>query len=276
VASALPFHLPYAISRVVAFAAGSTIILAGGLDSAGSVATVLSVDPSNGSAVVVGRLASPVHDAAGATAGGLPTVFGGGGLAPERGVQRITPGVAELVGTLPAPRADLGAVEFGGAAIIVGGGTTARLERDILSTMDGVTFRVIGTLRYGTRYPAVAVTSDTILVIGGTDGSHDLTVIQAIDPTTGVVHVIGNLPHGLSHAAAFTLDGRVLVAGGRTAGRAQDVIWEIDPKTGAATLVGHLPVGVSDASAVVINGVGYLLGGETDRFEAFVTAIRFD
>jgi N-acetylneuraminic acid mutarotase len=274
VASRLSFDLPVPLSRAVAFADGQSIVVAGGLSSTGSLRSILSIDPTTGHLVQAGQLAAAVHDAASAVAGGRLLVFGGGNLVPVRTVQQIAGPRATVVGQLPRVRADLAAVTVGERSIVLGGGTPAELDRAILATADGATFRTIGSLRLGARYPAVAAVSGRILVLGGTDGAHDLDDIQAVDPVSGSVRLIGRLPHGLSHAAAFVLGGRVLVAGGRTAGQAQDSIWAVDPITGSVTLAGHLPVAISDFAAVVLNGVGYLLGGETDAFQASIVVIR--
>jgi len=274
VATRLAFDLPVPMSRAVAFANGQSIVVAGGLSSNGSLRSILSIDPTTGHLVQAGQLAAAVHDAAATVAGGRLLVFGGGNLVPVGTVQQIAGPRATVVGRLPRPRADLAAVTVGARSIIVGGGTPAELDPAILATADGASFRTIGSLRLGARYPAVAAVSGKLLVVGGTDGTRDLNAIQAVDPVSGSVRLIGRLPEGLSHAAAFVLAGRVLVAGGRSAGRAQDRIWEIDPTTGSVTLVGHLPVAISDFAAVVLDGVGYLLGGETDAFQASILVIR--
>jgi hypothetical protein len=262
------------MSRAVALADGKSIVLAGGLSSSGSLRSILSIDPTTGHLVQAGQLAAAVHDAASAVAGGRLLVFGGGNLAPVRTVQQIAGPRATVVGQLPRPRADLAAVTVGDRSIVVGGGTPAELDRAILTTADGATFRTIGSLLLGARYPAVAAISGRLLVVGGTDGVHDLTAIQAVDPGSGTVRVIGRLPHGLSHAAALVLGGQVFVVGGRTGGLAQDTIWEVDPTTGSVTLAGHLPVAISDVAAVVLAGTGYLLGGETDGFQASIIVVR--
>jgi hypothetical protein len=273
-ASTLGFALPVPVSRSVAFVKCQSIILAGGLSSKGSVRTVLSIDPSTGHEVQAGQLAVAVHDAAGAVSGDRQLVFGGGNVTPVRTVQRLSGATGTVAGTLPKARADLAAVTVGAAAIVIGGGTPAQLDRTILSTSDGASFRSIGLLSVGTRYPAVAVVANLVLVVGGSDGSHDLDVIQALDPLSGTVRVIGRLPHGLSHASAFVLAGRLFVAGGRWGGKAQDAIWEIDLETGTASVRGRLPAAISDSAAVVLDGVAYMLGGETDAFQASIVTIR--
>jgi hypothetical protein len=165
-------------------------------------------------------------------------------------------------------------VGLDGAAIVVGGGTSSRADPAVLSTSDGITFKRFASLLVGVRYPAVAVTGESIVVVGGTDGVDDRTDIQAIDYGTGSVGVIGHLPHGLSHAAALVVAGRLLIAGGRSGGQARDEIWEVNPVSGAVSLAGRLPHAVSDAATVVVDGVGYLIGGEGDSQVGSIVSIR--
>jgi hypothetical protein len=273
VASALAWHLPFAISRAVAFADGASALLAGGLTNSGTTTAIFRISPSEGTVTLVGHLAERVHDSGGALVGGAPMVFGGGNIVAGTTVQSAGTGLGAVVGKLPAARADLSAVDLGGLAFVVGGGTPARLDRAILSTTDGVTFAHAGTLLVGVRYAAVAAVGGTILVVGGTDGTHDLADIQAFDPATGAVRVIGQLPHGLSQAAALVVAGHLLVVGGSSGGRAQDTIWEVDPVTGAVSVAGHLPIAVSDAAAVVVGGVGYLVGGVGGGGDKALTSI---
>jgi hypothetical protein len=269
----LSAKLPTGTSRAVAFDKNGSILLAGGLTASGTVATISLIHVPDGSVQLDGRLASAVHDAGGALLGGTPTIFGGGNLAPEKGVQQLGAG-GGIVGELPRARADLVVVDVGDTAVVVGGGTPARLDPAVLATTDGARFRALAMLPHGVRYPAVAVVGGVIVVVGGTDGVHDRTEIETIDPATGIVSIVGNLRHGLSHATAFVLDGKLLIVGGRSAGVAQDTILAVDPTNGSVGIAGHLPKGVSDAAGAVVDGVAYLIGGENGDFLASVIAIE--
>jgi hypothetical protein len=265
----LPLRLPIAVSRAVAFADSGSALLVGGLTASGTTSAILRLALPGGPVSPAGRLAIPVHDAAGATLAGSPVVLGGGNVAPVAAVQ----GLSGSIGTLPMARADLAAVELDGVLYVVGGGTAARLDTAVLATTDGAHFATSATLLLGVRYPAVASVGGEIIVVGGTDGSHDRRAIQAVDPLTGFVRHVGDLPNGLSHAAALVVDGHLLVAGGRVAGKAERAIWEVDPTSGHVVHVGDLPQPVSDATAVVLDGVGYLIGGERDAEVTDIVAI---
>src|SRR5207248_85723 len=66
----LAVQLPTALSRGVAFAEGTSLLLAGGLTKAGTTAAILRITVPDGPIEVAGRLSVPVHDAGGAELGG--------------------------------------------------------------------------------------------------------------------------------------------------------------------------------------------------------------
>ena len=257
-------ELPSARSRAVALAFGSAILLCGGLASDGTTSgLIVRIDLQTARASVVGAMAAPVHDAGAAVLYGSGFIFGGGASQPSSVAQRVdATAAASLVGELPASRADLASVAVDGELVVVGGGTPARDDDRVLATTDGHTFRLVARLIVGVRYPAVAVASGLVYVIGGRTDAGDSDVIQAIDPRSGVTRIVGHLAHGLSHASAFVVDEALLIAGGRAAGVAQDAVWRIDLARRTASAVGRLPYRVSDMASAVVDGVAYLIGGE--------------
>ena len=275
VATVARFRLPRPLSRSAAVTLGNAVLVCGGLTPTGTTADVMLFDPAGRRVTTIGRLATPVHDAAAAAVGPRAFVFGGGSLVAGSTVQLVDPlGGSRLVGRLPAPRADVAAVTVGGAAIVVGGGTPLRPDPAVLSTADGVHFSRIATLAVAVRYPAVAAVGGKIYVIGGSTPGGDSNAIQVIDPSTRTVAIVGRLPFALSDAAALVIGGRLLVLGGRRAGVPLDTIFVVDPRTGSAREVGHLPYRVADAPVIVVDGVGYLIGGEAATQLASIVAIR--
>lgn len=268
-------RLSTGLSRAVAVVVGTRIFVYGGFTSAGSTTdAILGFDPAAGQLNRLGALAVPVHDAAGVALGGATLIFGGGNAALVSVVQQIdSSATARVVGNLPAARADLSTVSIGNTAVVIGGGAFGLLDRQVLTTQDGVHFRVLATLLLGVRYAAVAETGGLIYVIGGAGAAGDRSEIQRIDPATGKVDLLGRMPQPISHASAMLVDGRLLVLGGRSAGTAQDAIWQLHVDTGTTHLVARLPQPVSDFATAVIDGTGYVIGGETSTQVASIVAI---
>ena len=269
-------RLPAPRSRAVALALGSEILVCGGLTAAGTTTgTIIGLDLGSGRATELGTLAVPVHDAGGTVLGGSGFVIGGGSAAPVATVQEVgATGSTVTSGRLPAVRADLAAVPVDGEIVVVGGGTPARSDGAVLATSDGRSFRLVAQLVVAVRYPAVAVAGGRVYVFGGSTPAGDTAVIQAVDPSTGLVRIAGHLPHGLSHASALAIRGALLIAGGREAGRAQDAVWLFDAASGTVTRVGTLPYAVSDMASVVAGGTGYLIGGEAFGPLASIISVR--
>ena len=265
-AATLPWRLDLGISRAVAYNGSGVIIIAGGLTASGTTGIVRAIDPANGHIRRSGLLRVPVHDAAGAVLSDHLLVFGGGRAVPGPTVQRVVLGATgtngTVVGRLPAARADLAAVVVGDNAFLIGGGAGGASDARIWATRDGAKVRLVGRLRIGVRYAAVAASGTSIFIFGGTSASGDRSEIQRFDPSTGQTRLVGRLPIRLSHASAMVLAGQMFILGGQVGGRASDTIWRFDPQTATATRVGRLPYRVSDAASVVVNDRGYLIGGE--------------
>jgi hypothetical protein len=258
--------LPAGRSRAAAIVEGSTILVCGGLTSAGgTTGSILRIDLETGRVSALGTLAVAVHDAGAAVLGNAGFVFGGGRTVAGQRVQRIdAAGRVTRIGELPAPRADLAAIAVAGEVLIVGGGTPARPDPRILASTDGIHFREVARLIVAVRYPAVAVLDGIVYVAGGSTPSGETGAIQAIDPATGVVRLVGHLPHPIADATALLVGGELVLAGGRDRGRVLDELWLIGSGGRSVSNAGHLPYAVADAAGVTIGGVGYVIGGETN------------
>src|SRR6266536_3013320 len=210
--SAAPWRLPAPLSRAVALPDGNGgALLLGGLDrSQASSDRVLHLDLARGTATPAGRLAAPVHDAAGALLGGTAYVFGGGAQQTVADVQAVVSGGrALLAGRLPAPRSDLAAATVDGRAYLVGGYDGRAPSRAVLETADGRHFRTVAQLPRGVRYPALAAAGEVVYVFGGEPAAGaESRAIQAINLRTGSARMVGQLPQGVAHAAAVRLAAR--------------------------------------------------------------------
>ena len=268
-------RLPAPVSRPVALADGTGVLVAGGLTAAGTTtATVLRIDLTTGRASTVGTLARPVHDAAGAVLGGRPLLFGGGTSTLTSDVQAVAPGAGvRVVGHLPRPRADLVATTSGANAYVLGGYDGSVALATVLRTADGTTFVPFATLSLTVRYPAVAVSDGALWVFGGEHDGTATAVVQRVDLATGATTVAGHLPSPLAHAGAFTLGGSVFIAGGRHGSSATAEVLRFDPTGRRFSAAGSLPGPRSDFGVAVSGETAYLIGGEDPRTLASVVAV---
>lgn len=268
------------------------LVLAGGLTAADTSANgVFRLNVVDGTLTAIATLPVAVHDAAGAVIDGQATVIGGGSTSTFADVQGFPMGggAASVVAQLPQPRSDDSATTTGSTTVVVGGydGTTA--DPSVLTTTNGTTYTVAGTLPVPVRYAAVAALGHNVYVFGGLatsgpDAGQPVRTVQQIDLARGTSSVLSPLPEPLEGASAFTLDGRIFVAGGDTATAGSGpgaltssaTIWAfIAPSTtggsgstGAAAgtssfaAAGTLAEAVSNAGTAVDGAGAWLVGGE--------------
>ena len=272
VVTVAPWHLGVPVSRaVVVPATNGDIWVLGGLHTGDtSTADVWLVDPRTGTIRPASPLQLAVHDAGGASLVGRAYVFAGGSATTVATVQSFANGSSTEIGSLPGPRSDLVGATINGAMYIAGGFDGSQLPTSILSTVDGVHFRSVGTLVQPVRYPAAAVLGAKLWLVGGELSTTEGTLagpqtadIQVFDPSTGTTTLVGHLPHAIGHAMAVALGGSLYVFGGRVGSALSPDIWKIDPKTGHATDIGRFAFPRSDAGVVVVGAIAYLIGGES-------------
>lgn len=259
------YSLPAPVQREVAVTDGSTVYLAGGLDSSdASVGGVFSLDPRTGEVTSLGATANAFHDAAGAMIGGKLVIFGGGSSAGTDTVQAFDPvtEIASVIGHLPVALSDMSAAVVGRTVYLVGGydGNTPRAE--IYATTDGRTFRTIAALPHGLRYAAVTAVGATVVIAGGQTATGQSDDVFALETVTGSLSRLGRLNAPVSEASGFTLGSTAYVAGGRdAAGLAVATVTAIDPSSGAIVPAGRLPRPLADAPAVAVADGALMIGG---------------
>ena len=275
---AVHWHLPVPVSRGAVVPVGHGGVLAGGL-LAGDVSTTHAyrVDPAAGTVTPIARLAVAAHDVAGATTGGAPTLFGGGGATELSVVQRLGRGSHwHVVGHLPGARSDLSAAQDGASVLLIGGYDGVTSPPALLRTSDGHRFRPVGRLPHGLRYAAVAIRNGTAWVLGGEQNDVELRSVYAIDLSTGAVRRAGRLPIATGHAAAVWVGHRILLLGGRRSPQNPTAaMWWFDPARHHWSRAGRLPYPVADAPALTVGSSTYLLGGETPSFTTRVARVSW-
>ena len=262
----IPYTLPAPVQREVAVAHGGAVLLAGGLDAAGSSTDgVFRMNPVTGALSSLGTVPQAFHDAAGAVLGGSLYVFGGGAAQSSDTVQRfdLATHTGTISGRLPRPLSDIAAAQTASGVYLVGGYDGVAPRREIYRTSDGTHFTLVARLPVGLRYPAVAALGTTVVIAGGTSANGAASTVYLLDTQTGRVHLAGRLPAARAHAQAFALGGAVYVVGGVDAnGTITGAVTKIDPGTGRVTAVaGAVPV--SDAATVALPSSALVIGGVT-------------
>lgn len=290
----LPWKLSTPLSRlsVVPGSAPNQLILIGGLTSSNVSATAVShLDIGTGNTTAETSLATGIHDAASAVIAGKPVLFGGGSDSSVNTAQTLSSsGSVTHVATLPQKRSDAVAVSVGNQTYVVGGYDGTSADQQVLSTTDGSTFRVVGSLPVAVRYPAVAALNGLVYVfggiqIGGSNSGKPVDTIQIIDTRSHKISVANwHLPMALSGAAAMTIGNEMFLAGGQSnvpqsitpgMGTTQTgapsagsdtvgTIWAVDTAAGQLKHAGQLQVPIANAGVAVLGSTAWLVGGETN------------
>jgi outer membrane protein assembly factor BamB len=264
----LPWRLPAPLSREVVVPRVGTrreLIVLGGLASgSSSTSSVEVLDTRNGALAPHGSLLQATHDAAGAVLGRRVLVIGGGTAAPARSTQIETGGRTVQGGALAGARADAGAVTIGHTVYVVGGYDGPALDREVVATTDGRSYRTVVALPVPVRYPALAALGSRIYVFGGQGANgRPSGAVQLIDPGRRTARVVGRLPLPLSGAAAGVLGGTIYLAGGRTAAGPTRAVYAFEPRGSSFLRAGSLRVAAANAGAAVSGGRLWIAGGET-------------
>jgi len=277
------WKLNAAWARAVALEDHGQLLVYSGLDSAlRSLNKVVSIDPATGKETPAGKIPHIVHDAAGARAGDVAVLIGGGEQdTGSNEVVAITgPRAGQIIGHLPEPRSDVTGASVQGTAYVVGGYDGKTYTPAVLASSDGLTFSPVANLTPAVRYAAVVVKDTKIYIFGGKLPTGQTDDIQELDTQNHELRVVGHLPTPLGHAFGFLLNGSIYVAGGRTGmgdttatTPASTAIWRFDPVTDQVTPAGTLPGGVADGGVAVVADKAYLVGGENNAGTPLNTVI---
>jgi N-acetylneuraminic acid mutarotase len=214
-------------------------------------------------AVAVGRLPTPVQDAAIAAVGPNRVLLIGGldqSEASLTDILDVSGSGASRTGALSTATHDASASVLGEQAYLFGGGALTSFSAIVRISSNGTT-QPAGQLPTPASDLATAVISGTVYIVGGYTGQAPLRTILAWRPGGAPARVVGLLPKPLRYAAVAEQGGQLLIAGGTSGVEASRDVYRFDPRTGAVTTFAHLPHPVTHAVAVALNGIVFVLGG---------------
>jgi hypothetical protein len=251
---------------------GGRVLIAGGWDRDGVLATAELYDPASGAFTPTGSLRQ-ARGGATATLLADGTVLVAGGFDGARmlaGAERYDPrgGAFSPAGRMTVARAAHSATALPDGRVLVAGGTSARdqvaASAEVYDPARGA-FTPTGSMAVARhKHAAVGLRGGTVLVVGGSD-ERDLGGLHAsaevYDPATGRFHATGPLRqprYKLPDAAVLLGDGMVLVAGGGSSAELYD------PGTGAFRPAAALGVARWFATATRLHDGAVLIFGGYD------------
>jgi hypothetical protein len=213
----------------------------------------------------IGRLQSPVQDAAAASLSGGRALLLGGLTAADTSradVRLVSANRDRPAGELPLAVHDAAAVRLGSAVYLFGGGTNESSQSDAIVHADerGRSV-VVSRLPAPSSDQAASAVGGTAYVVGGYTGTRWLDTIVAWRPGSSA-RVVARLPSALRYAAVTSTGGRLIIAGGSLPnGAASRTILEYTPGSSRVEQIGRLPFATTHAAAAAVGDVVYVIGG---------------
>jgi outer membrane protein assembly factor BamB len=190
-------------------------------------------------------------------------------------VSSFDPGAGSItpIGTLPIAVHDSGGGGLGDAVFVVGGGSATSSDA-VQEVRAGGTAVTVGHLPQVRSDDSVAVAGSELYVVGGYDGTRELSGVLAT--TDGVTfRQVGQLGETVRYGAAYASASALWVFGGEHQGSAIPDIQRVDTATGLSTVVGHFAHPLAHAAVAVVGGRVLIIGG-TDGHNPQDTIYAFD
>jgi N-acetylneuraminic acid mutarotase len=262
---------PIRVSAAAQSPTGLAILLLGGLDSAGSSTSGIATVSVTGT-TITGELPASVDAAAAVELSGSVYLFGGedDNVPTSRIYDYEVSGDGDVNvenEELPTANDGLSAAAIGDTIYIVGGYTGTETLDTILAWKPGSVPTVVGRLKQGLRYAAVAAVHGKLIIAGGlaANGIPSKQVF-VFNPAKKKLRQLTDLPIPLYAASAVALGKLVYVIGGRPGEKMTPVttIYSIDPSALTAQVgnAGLLPAPLAEESAAAVGNTAiYVAGG---------------
>ena len=259
--------------------ADGTIWIFGGLEGDGRVSgRHEGYDPAIDSWKSGDDLPVPIQHAMSVTWEGTPVVLGGW-RADGANTQIATDKVWRVVNShwvelppLLQPRAAGAAAVVGDRLVVTGGvGANGRLL-NTTEVFDGNTWKLGAEMPTPRQMLGAASDDEVVYAVGGTDGTADLSTVEAYDPAADSWISLPGLPQPSSDLGVAIADARLVAVGGLSAGRVLQTVSVMDLATKTwAGLPGMSTARHGMAVAAVEKSV-YAIGGATEADNTQVTS----
>lgn len=247
------------------------VLVVGGRDASGPLATAELYDPATGTSKATGSLAAPrfAHTATMLRNGKVLIVGGSNGAGYLASAELYDPasGTFSPAGALAAPRAAHTATLLPDGRVLVAGGAAggpALKDAELYDPAANQWSSVPQLLAGRAYHTATLLASGDVLIAGGVDGAACVAPAELFRTSLGAFVPTGPLVAARQwHAAVLLPSGKVLVAGGAAAGGAPLASAELyDPATGLFAPTGALAAARFDfAASLLPNGTALAAGG---------------
>ena len=173
---------------------------------------------------------------------------------------------------LTQPRAAAAAAVVGDRIIVTGGVDADGALLNTTEIFDGISWKPGAPIPTPRQMLAAASDGELVYALGGTNGTTDLTTVEAYDPATDKWATMPGIPQGRSDFGVAVNDARLVAVGGKSAGQVLKSVAALDLTT--ATWI-DMPDMDSARHGMAVASVGktvYAIGGSTGVDDGQVTA----
>ena len=179
----------------------------------------------------------PVQHAMAVTWQDTPVVLGGwrtDGANPKVATDQVWRVVNSRWTELPPllqPRAAAAAAVVGDRIIVTGGVDAGGKLLNTTEIFDGTSWKLGAPIPTPRQMLGAASDGKLVYAVGGTNGTSDLTTVEAYDPAADKWATMPELPQGRSDFGVAITDGRLVVVGGMSAGQVLKSVVALDLTT---------------------------------------------
>lgn len=220
----------------------------------------------------------PVQHAMAVTWQGTPVVLGGwrteganAKVATDK-VWRIVNSRWTELPPLTQPRAAAAAAVVGGRIVVTGGVDAGGKLLNTTEIFDGTSWQPGAPIPTPRQMLGAASDGKLVYAVGGTDGTSDLTAVEAYDPAADKWTAMPPLPLGRSDFGVAVTDARLVAVGGKSGGQVLKTVTALDLTTATWTDLADMGTARHGLAVASVNKTVYAIGGSTGADDGRVTA----
>jgi serine/threonine protein kinase/N-acetylneuraminic acid mutarotase len=170
------------------------------------------------------------------------------------------------------PRAAAAAAVVGDLLVVTGGVDANGKLLNTTEIYDGSGWRLGAPMPTPRKMPGSASDGKLVYTVGGTNGTSDLTAVEAYDPVADTWTPMPALPEGRSDFGVAITDARLVAVGGMSSGQVLSSVDALDLTTATWTALPDLATARHGSAVAAVGKTVYAIGGSTAAADNQVTA----
>ncbi len=170
------------------------------------------------------------------------------------------------------PRAAAAAAVVGDRIIVAGGVNSDGKVLNTTEIFDGTSWKLGAPIPTARKLLGAASDGKLVYAVGGTNGTTDLSAVEAYDPATDTWTKMPDLPRGRSDFGVAVTDARLVAVGGTAGGQVLKSVAALDLTTATWTDLPDLGIARHGLAVDAVGKTVYAIGGSTGAADGQATA----